>query len=242
LGTATPGGVPTDLRPAKATPSPLRSLVVARSVGGGHLGAPPQQRTLDSSHAHVPSKSPHDPDLTAHLRAHRGAGRELGRRFLGEAFDLRLRTLVGESRGSNVRLLFAVRTRPLRGPGPWTLVDVANAAGRSYDMVYRDAHQGVLPTLHPQGPGHQWDLVSLADLGHSVRPCYRRLAKSIQPPPTTTQQPHGPMTVSAVPNSHAAKRAALAGASTQPVPSANGVLTEVTRLTAVDHTPIPPVP
>jgi hypothetical protein len=64
--------------------------------------------------------------------------------------------------------------RPLEGPGPWSLVDVADAAGVSYDMVYRDIRQGILPALRlRRGPGHSRYAVSSEGLRKSARPCYR---------------------------------------------------------------------
>lgn len=67
--------------------------------------------------------------------------------------------------------------RPLEGIGPWGLVDVADAAGVSYDMVYRDIRQGILPALRlRRGPGHSRYAVSADGLRHSARPCYRHAA------------------------------------------------------------------
>ncbi len=66
--------------------------------------------------------------------------------------------------------------RPLEGSGPWSLVDVADASGVSYDMVYRDIRQGILPALRlRRGPGQRY-AVSLEDLRRSARPCYRHAA------------------------------------------------------------------
>jgi len=68
--------------------------------------------------------------------------------------------------------------RPLEGSGPWSLVDVADAAGVSYDMVYRDVRQGVLPVSAPKARtgGRPHYLVSLDGLRRSARPAYRHVA------------------------------------------------------------------
>lgn len=67
--------------------------------------------------------------------------------------------------------------RPLEGTGPWNLVDVADAAGVSYDMVYRDIRQGILPALSVRkGPGRARYTVTAEGLRRSARPCYRHAA------------------------------------------------------------------
>jgi len=38
-----------------------------------------------------------------------------------------------------------VPMRPLAGAGPWSLVEVADALGMSYDTVCRDVRHGLLP-------------------------------------------------------------------------------------------------
>jgi hypothetical protein len=70
-----------------------------------------------------------------------------------------------------------VEIRPLEGSGPWSLVDVADAAGVSYDMVYRDIRQGILPALRVRrGPGRARYTVTAEGLRRSARPCYRHAA------------------------------------------------------------------
>ena len=63
--------------------------------------------------------------------------------------------------------------RPLVGAGPWSLVDVADAAGVSYDLVYRDIRQGILPTQVNRRGGRPRYAVTAEQLRHSARPCYR---------------------------------------------------------------------
>ncbi len=71
--------------------------------------------------------------------------------------------------------------RPLEGAGPWSLVDIADAAGISYDMVYRDIRQGILPASRlRRGPGHSRYAVSADGLRRSARPCYRHAALAVE--------------------------------------------------------------
>lgn len=63
--------------------------------------------------------------------------------------------------------------RPLVGAGPWSLVDVADAAGVSYDLVYRDIRQGILPTQMNRRGGRPRYAVTAEQLRKSARPCYR---------------------------------------------------------------------
>lgn len=72
----------------------------------------------------------------------------------------------------------AAGIRPLQGPGPWTLVEVADAAGVSYDAVYRDVRRGILTALRVRrGEGRGHYLVSIVNLRHSARPCYRHVPR-----------------------------------------------------------------
>lgn len=72
--------------------------------------------------------------------------------------------------------------RPLVGHGPWTLVDVADAAGVSYDRVYRDVRNGVLGGgKKPKHPGRSLHLVTTSDLRSSGRSCYRHLVLGTHP-------------------------------------------------------------
>ena len=70
--------------------------------------------------------------------------------------------------------------RPLTGSGPWSLVDVADAAGVSYDMVYRDIRQGFLPAAPSRNGGRTRYAVSVDGLGRSARPCYRHVAAALR--------------------------------------------------------------
>lgn len=82
--------------------------------------------------------------------------------------------------------------RPLVGPGPWSLVDVADAAGVSYDMVYRDIRQGILPVhAHRQGGGRPRYSVSAEDLRRSARACYRHSIADAQAPARASRRAHG---------------------------------------------------
>jgi hypothetical protein len=82
--------------------------------------------------------------------------------------------------------------RPLVGSGPWSLVDVADAAGVSYDMVYRDIRQGILP-VHAQrrGGGRPRYSVSAEDLRRSARACYRHSIAEAAAPAQAVRQRHG---------------------------------------------------
>lgn len=73
----------------------------------------------------------------------------------------------------------ATPTRPLEGMGPWTLVEVADAIGQSYDLVYRDAQRGVLATQdgRPRGSRARY-LVTITALRQSARPCYRHVRRA----------------------------------------------------------------
>lgn len=66
--------------------------------------------------------------------------------------------------------------KPLVGQGPWSLVEVADALGMSYDTVCRDVRRGVLPArrapLHSVGRF----VVEPEDLERAVRVAYRLLA------------------------------------------------------------------
>lgn len=82
--------------------------------------------------------------------------------------------------------------RPLAGSGPWSLVDVADAAGVSYDMVYRDIRQGILP-VHAQrrGGARPRYSVSADDLRRSARACYRHSLAVTDTPVRTVRQGNG---------------------------------------------------
>lgn len=66
--------------------------------------------------------------------------------------------------------------QPLVGQGPWSLVEVADALGMSYDTVCRDVRRGVLPArrapLHSVGRF----VVGSEELERAAREAYRRLA------------------------------------------------------------------
>ena len=80
----------------------------------------------------------------------------------------------------------ATGTRPLEGMGPWTLVEVADAFGTSYDSVYLDARCGTLATQDGRrlGTGVRY-LVSIEALRNSPRPCYRRIQRATVHGPTS---------------------------------------------------------
>lgn len=83
--------------------------------------------------------------------------------------------------------------RPLVGAGPWSLVDVADAAGVSYDMVYRDIRQGILSARsNRRRGGRPRYAVAADDLRHSARPCYRHAAPaSVRPSVADRRTGHG---------------------------------------------------
>lgn len=75
-----------------------------------------------------------------------------------------------------------VEVRPLEGAGPWSLVEVADAAGVRYDTVYRDIRTGILAARRlAWGGGRIRYLVTAEGLRHSARPCYRRAAAGVRP-------------------------------------------------------------
>ena len=64
----------------------------------------------------------------------------------------------------------------LVGGGPWTLVEVADALGISYDTVCRDVRRGVLSARRaPAHAGSRYQ-VTLEDLGRGGRAVYRPAA------------------------------------------------------------------
>ena len=66
---------------------------------------------------------------------------------------------------------------------------MADAAGVSYDMVYRDIRQGILPALRlRRGPGHSRYAVSADGLRRSARPCYRHAAPLVAAEVRATQR------------------------------------------------------
>ncbi len=76
----------------------------------------------------------------------------------------------------------AVPVRPLTGRGPWSLVDVADALGMSYDTVCRDVRHGLLParrTSHVQVGRYE---VTREDLLRSPLPRYQALARFAEVP------------------------------------------------------------
>lgn len=81
--------------------------------------------------------------------------------------------------------------RPLVGAGPWSLVEVADAAGVSYDLVYRDIRQGILPTLVARRGGRPRYTVSADNLRHSARPCYRHTVAATAAATAASRRGHG---------------------------------------------------
>jgi len=115
-------------------------------------------------------------------------------RHAEEAFDLRLRTAIGDFRGTEVRPAFAVRVQPF---------EIGDAISVSYDAVCRDAREGILPTLRPQGPGRVRCVVATAGLRNSARPRYRRLVWSVPAPASDAQHPQPPIALGASPSTRA---------------------------------------
>jgi hypothetical protein len=84
---------------------------------------------------------------------------------------------------------------PLEGQGPWSLVEVADAAGVPYETVYRDVRAG---RLSCQRVDHQYR-VAAVDLGRAARGEYRRLVAAaprvarpaIAPTPSTARAERG---------------------------------------------------
>jgi hypothetical protein len=75
-----------------------------------------------------------------------------------------------------------VEVRPLEGAGPWSLVEVADAAGVRYDTVYRDIRTGILAARRlARGGGRVRYVVTAEGLRRSARPCYRRAAAGLRP-------------------------------------------------------------
>jgi len=71
----------------------------------------------------------------------------------------------------------------LPGTGPWSLVEVADTLGMSYDTVCRDVRRGILPARPAtQRPGPRY-VVYAEDLGRAGRGAYRTLAAPAPPPP-----------------------------------------------------------
>ena len=66
-------------------------------------------------------------------------------------------------------------TQALVGQGPWSLVELADALGMSYDTVCRDVRRGILPAR--QAPVHSGAryVVQADDLARAGRPAYRSL-------------------------------------------------------------------
>lgn len=70
--------------------------------------------------------------------------------------------------------------RPLPGLGPWTLVEVADAVGVSYDAVYHDVRHGILTARTQAGIADRARyVVTITDLRRSARPCYRHVPRAI---------------------------------------------------------------
>lgn len=78
----------------------------------------------------------------------------------------------------------AVPVRPLHGPGPWSLVDVADALGMSYDTVCRDVRHGLLPARRVSHAHAGRYEVSREDLLRSPLPRYHALARLPEIPTT----------------------------------------------------------
>jgi hypothetical protein len=67
----------------------------------------------------------------------------------------------------------------LGGLGPWTLIEVADALGLSYDTVCRDVRRGVLPAHRaPVHAGSRYQ-VTLEELGRGGRSAYRQAAAEL---------------------------------------------------------------
>ncbi len=62
----------------------------------------------------------------------------------------------------------------LGGGGPWTLVELADALGLSYDTVCRDVRRGILPARRsPSRAGSRYE-VTAEDLSRAGRVVYRQ--------------------------------------------------------------------
>jgi len=80
----------------------------------------------------------------------------------------------------------AVPAQSLVGPGPWSLVDVADALGMSYDTVCRDVRHGLLPArrvAHAQTGRYE---VTREDLLRSTLPRYQSLARLLSDRPASS--------------------------------------------------------
>ena len=94
----------------------------------------------------------------------------------------------------------ATQTKPLEGMGPWTLVEVADAVGKSYDVVYRDAQRGILATQDGRlRGGRARYLVTITALRQSARPCYRHVRRATAAGPGLGSAPAGPSGATAQP-------------------------------------------
>lgn len=76
----------------------------------------------------------------------------------------------------------------LKGPGPWTLVEVADAAGVSYDAVYRDVQRNILTArLVRRGAGRLRYVVTIVSLRRSARACYRHIPSTLATAPAAQE-------------------------------------------------------
>jgi hypothetical protein len=78
-------------------------------------------------------------------------------------------------------------TQPLSGQGPWTLVQVADALGMSYDTVCRDVRRGLLPARPASRRGVGRYEVLAEDLRRSPLARYRQLVPPGLGPATTSR-------------------------------------------------------
>jgi hypothetical protein len=79
----------------------------------------------------------------------------------------------------------AAGTGGLGGTGPWTLTEVADAVGLSYDTVCRDVRRGVLPARRrPHAGGGARYLVTAEDLARAGRAAYRAACALAPPAPS----------------------------------------------------------
>jgi hypothetical protein len=72
----------------------------------------------------------------------------------------------------------------LAGTGPWSLVEVADALGLSYDTVCRDVRRGLLPARRAAVRHGARYLVQRDDLARAGRAVYRTAARTLDAPPT----------------------------------------------------------
>lgn len=69
----------------------------------------------------------------------------------------------------------------LVGSGPWSLVEVADALGLSYDTVCRDVRRGALPAQASSPRTGSRYQVGLEDLARAGRALYRQAAADLAP-------------------------------------------------------------